>query len=207
MGTLSFPNNFVAGTPAMASQVNANFTAAETWSTTISDDNFSSAAGMYTAYRNILTVNSTLGLDQAAGTYSLRDADLLVATGINIGTAPPAGVYIDDADFAISGRTIRLRLRVQFASNATAPGINFTFGLYPVSVAGIADTVAYTLGTVVSGSTVTLNTPSASTVTSGVGSDFAVPTDGLYVLGVVTSGTQANNNAAGIHAQLQRRWT
>jgi hypothetical protein len=61
--------------------------------------------------------------------------------------APAQGLYVAGADYAISGRTAKFRLRVIVEANATAAGINFTFGLYPVSsVAGTADQITYTLG-------------------------------------------------------------
>jgi hypothetical protein len=208
MSTLSVPNSFTAGTTISSSQVNANNAAIITWSSTISDDNFSSSAGMYAAYRTLHEARGTLRIDLPAATYLfLADGEVVKASGTSLTTSHLAAKYLDDADFTVSGRTIKLRVRAVVASNATAPAINFTFGLYPVTVAGGVDAIAYTLGTVVAGSTVAINTPSASTATPGTGSDFTTPADGLYALGVVTSGLQANNNYCGLTAELQQRWT
>ena len=44
--TLTIPNSFTAGTPAQASQVNANFNAVTSWSSTIANDNIKSGAAI-----------------------------------------------------------------------------------------------------------------------------------------------------------------
>jgi hypothetical protein len=116
-------------------------------------------------------------------------------------------LYLDNADYAISGRNTRLRLRGTVSSNATPPAITFTFGLYPVTASGAADTVIMTLGTVVASSTAAVASPAASETTAAVSSEFAVPSDGLYAFGVVTSAQLANNNSSYLTAELQQRWT
>lgn len=98
-----------------------------------------------------------------------------------------------------------MRLRAQLACNATKPTIKFTFGLYPITVAGSANQVNITAGTVVSGSTVEANEPSASTITQKEGSDFTVPANGAYAIGVVTSAKLTANSAVVLISQLQIR--
>jgi hypothetical protein len=57
------------------------------------------------------------------------------------------------------------------------------------------------------GSTVNINTPAASAVTvAGPSGDFNLPADGLYVLGMLPSGTQANNSAISAGLALQQHW-
>ena len=93
------------------------------------------------------------------------------------------------------------------AANATAwSSVTATIGLYPVTVAGGADAIAYTTGTVVTGSTVALANPSASTVNQGNSGDFTVPSDGAFLLAVVTSAQLTNNALSGVHAVVQTRW-
>lgn len=111
--------------------------------------------------------------------------------------------YFDDADYKVAGLTQKLRLRAQIACNATKAAIKFTFGLYPLTVAGAADTLKVTLGEVITGSTVEINEPAASTVTPAVGADFAIPVDGAYVLGVVTSAQLTADSYVLTSAQLQ----
>jgi len=155
------------------------------------------------AYRVIISAQSYLAADQVAATLFLTGGNA-VASG---GTAPtpPCIFYFDDADYTVAGKTQKLRLRAQVSANATKPTIKFTFGFYPITVAGGADALTVTLGTVVSGSTVEINEPAASAVTNTTGSDFTIPSDGAYVLGVVTSGTLTNNSAVAVTAQLQTR--
>lgn len=179
----------------------------------VDDDNLASPNN--SVYRTLLSAKGIVGVDQAASTYMLGSSYGSVSAAMNnsgsaltlgnIPVHPPEIFYFDDADYTVAGKTPKLRLRCQVAANGTAPGITFTFGLRPITVAGSADALTYTAGTVVSGSTVAIASPSASTVTSGVNSDFTVPSDGAYALCVVTSGTIANNAAVGCHAQLQVR--
>lgn len=168
-------------------------------------------------YRNLMVSKGILSRDAAAGTYLLGthvsfggviDSMLTSGTGgITSIDLIPDLLRLDAADYAVTGKTTKLRIVAQVAANATAPAINFTFGLYPVTVAGAADDVDFTYGTVTSGSTVAINTPSASTLTGSDGSDFDAPSTGAYGLGVVTSGGIANNSAVAVYAALQMRHT
>lgn len=165
-------------------------------------------------YRTLLSSSQTLRIDIGAFTYLVANTSgVPVVSGENISTAGEAKgfavpyFYFDDADYLVSGLTQKLRIRAQMMVNATKPTIKFTVGLYPITVAGAADVLSVTLGTVVSGSTVEINEPAASTITSGTGSDFTIPSDGAYMLGVVTSGTLTNNSAVYLSAQLQTRST
>lgn len=172
------------------------------------------------AYQNILQAQGIAQVDLSAGTYFVLNTPsqivshalvgsgssmTFVASANNSDIALPA-LYLDDADYSIPGRTTKLRVRAQVSTNATQPTITFTFGLYPVTFAGAADTLVPTLGTVVPGSTVAIASPAASTTTPGNSGDFTFPSDGLYALGVVTSAGLTNNNMSLLTAQLQRHW-
>lgn len=109
------------------------------------------------------------------------------------------------ADYEVAGKTQKLRLRAQVSANATAPAVTFTPGLYPVTVAGGVGAITFTLGTVVTGSTVAIASPSASTVTQANSGDFTIPSDGAYVLGFACSGSPAANARGLLTAQLQTR--
>jgi hypothetical protein len=161
-------------------------------------------------YRYLLSAQQTLVTDYGAGTYILGSSNMGgnpvrgSGTGENAGVSPPT-FYFAKADYELSGKTQKLRLRAQIHANATKPALKFTFGLYPVTVAGGTDGIVWTFGTVVTGSQVEINEPAASTVTPGVTSDFAIPSDGAYMLGIVTSGTLTNNSLVLAAAQLQTR--
>jgi len=162
-------------------------------------------------YRVVHAGDALIGIDFSAGTYlfSASHPTAAQATGAisggdkNSRTMP--FFYWDDADYAVSGQTVKLRLRAQVATNATAPTNSFVIGLHSVTVAGTADTIGFTAGAVVTGSGVTHTTPGASGIVSGVTADFTVPADGAYCLAVVTDGTIANNAMAQCSAQLQVR--
>lgn len=158
-------------------------------------------------YRGLFALSSSPEADIVAGTYLLGPG-LASGANSNQGVANrPSLFYFAKADYEVAGKTQKLRLRAQVAANGTKPTIKFTFGLYPVTVAGEADIFRINTGTVVSGSTVEISEPAASTVTQKAGEDFTIPADGAYALGVVTSATLTNNSAVQFTAQLQTRWT
>jgi hypothetical protein len=178
------------------------------------------ASSMVGTYRTILTADGYLW--KLGPSTALAKTYLLGGTGINVppdsGMAtsateenalveaiPPRIIYFAAADHAITGLTTKLRLRAQVASNATASGVTFSFGLFPVTVAGGANALTYTAGTIVSGSIAIIATPSASTVAQTGNTDFTIPSDGAYLLAVVTNATLATNSAVSCHAQLQVR--
>lgn len=120
-------------------------------------------------------------------------------------TQTPYAVGITNADFAVSGLTPKMRLSVAMAVNSTAPGINFIFGLYPITSGG-AGGWEFAEGTVVSGSTVTKNTPTADTISTTQGSDFSLPSNGAYAIGVQVSGTQAAGCLIHGNTRLEVHW-
>lgn len=161
-------------------------------------------------YRTLLSVTSILSNALVASTYLLGSyaAGNPSASGANLltGTVPWGLFYMAKADCEVAGKTQKLRLRSQFSTNATKPTQTFTPGLYPITVAGGANELKLTLGTVVTGSNAgSAAEPTASTVTSKETSDFTIPADGLYCLGLVTSGTLTANSTLAISAQLQTR--
>lgn len=209
-GTFVVPNSFVSGTTIASAPANQNFTQANTnlnslldSSNKVTDANLASANN--SAYRTLMFCNTAFFLDLAAATYIL--ANVAEASPASLGTpaAQPPMTYFDDADFTVGSLTQKLRIRAQASTNATQPTITFTVGLYPITFAGIADTLTATLGTVVAGSTVALASPAASLTTQGSSGDFTIPADGQYCFGCVTSGTLTNNNFTTISAQLQTR--
>lgn len=159
------------------------------------------------AYRTLLSAQNIIG-GVGAGTYILgNDGIEPAASGGKLTTGSPKNVhlfYLDDADYTVAGKTQKLRLRVQIFVNGTKPTLKFTFGLYPISgCGGGANELTMTLGAVVAGSAVEINEPAANALAWGVGADFAVPADGAYALGVLTSGAMTANSAALLSAQLQ----
>jgi len=161
------------------------------------------------SYKNILAVSGSHTAAKAAGTYAIGQSNPLAVSGT--GTLYPLSiVQIVATDYpAINGIATKFRIRVQLYTNDVAPTSNYTFGLYPItrpSTSGGAGLCIFTLGTVVSGSNgATFTSPAADLLGSAVSSDFSIPSDGAYVIGVVTTAIVATSSHVHIAAQLQVR--
>lgn len=158
-------------------------------------------------YQTLFFVNADTATISTAGSPYLpltfpSTGTTFVASG-GPGTADaPLFTYFDNDDYAIGSKTQKIRVRMQVMVGSTSPSTTvITGGLYPVSVAA----GKVTLGTVVSGTTVASSGLTTNTISSFVGSDATVPSDGAYTLGVAvtTAGVPAGINVA---MQLQTRW-
>lgn len=161
------------------------------------------------SYRTILECSGSHTAGKVAGTYALGQGDPIAISGT--GTLYPINtIYIAAADYpAVDGKAAKLRIRAQLYSNNVAPTGNYTLGLYPITrpaTSGGAALNIYTLGTVVAGSNgTTFTTPAADGLLNAVSSDFSLPADGNYVIGVVTTATVVTNSHLHITASLQMR--
>lgn len=160
------------------------------------------------SYRVILDSSGSHVAARVAGTYGFAQGQPLAISGT--GTLYPLNtIYIDDADYpTLNGVAPKLRVRAQLYVNDVAPTGNFTVGLHPITrpaTSGGAALLIYTIGAAVAGSTVTQNTPAADSSNQMVGADFALPADGHYVLGLVTTATVAASSLVHISAALQMR--
>lgn len=195
-GTPTLPTGAIAATQAVGNNSVALATTA-----------FVTAASNYGQYRTILQASGSHIAAQVAGTYALANGNPLAISGT--GTLYPIGlIHIVAADYpTVNGLAAKLRIRMQLQCNDVAPTGNYTAGLFPVTrpaTSGGAGLAIYTLGTVVSGSNgATIPTPAADSSNLLVGADFALPADGLYCIGIVTTGTVATSAHIHIAAQLQ----
>lgn len=160
------------------------------------------------SYRSLLDVTGSHTAARVAGTYGFAQGQPLAITGT--GTLYALNViYIASADYpTVNGLAPKLRLRAQIYVNDVAPTGNFTIGLHPVTTpatSGGAGLRIYTIGTAVTGSTATVATPAADSMNILAGADFALPTDGHYVIGVVTTATVATSSHLHLSAILQMR--
>lgn len=159
--------------------------------------------------RAILNSSGSHTAGVVAGTYGLGQGDPVAVTGT--GTLYPLNtIAIASSDFStVSGIAPKLRVRFNINCNDVAPFTGtFVCGLHPVTrpaVSGGAGLVIYTIGTAVTGSTVTGTNLTADSANLLVGADFAVPADGQYVLAIVTNQTMAANSHVHISASLQLR--
>jgi hypothetical protein len=154
-----------------------------------------SASGSHTAAR-------------VAGTYGMGEGDPLAISGT--GTLYPLStVAIDSLEFPLMGMlSPKLRVKAQLYTNDVAPGGNFTVGLHPVTrpaVSGAAGLLIYTIGAAVAGSTTTFTAPAADAQLGQASADFALPANGHYVIGVVTSAAVAASAHVHLTAQVQMR--
>jgi hypothetical protein len=161
------------------------------------------------------TVYGPFGVSLAAGqaavtTFLARPGAAGVITSVvaNLNATTLSPVRIDPADYPVPvGRTAQMRVVHTVMTNATAPAITFTAGLYPVTVAGATSSLSATIGTVVTNSTAAVASPAASSSVRTVSATFAPPTAALYALAVVMSGALAATNPA-VHCEalLQLRY-
>jgi hypothetical protein len=156
-------------------------------------------------YKKHLLAQSTLLQEPGAATYLLGAGSPNV-----IHTAELAGLaafYLNPADYkesAVNERTVKLNLQATCVTNAVAPAVTFTVGLYPVSgSAGAEKKVELTLGSVVSGSTAAFTTPAKEVQVEQASGLFTCPSAGLYAVAVVVSGSAAAKSAVAVRANLQ----
>lgn len=160
------------------------------------------------SYRTILQASGSHAAAKVAGTYGLSHGDVAAVSGT--GTLYPlATIAFAAADYpTVAGVAPKLRLRAQLYTNDVAPTGNFTFGLYPITrpaTSGGAGLCIYTLGTVIAGSTVLFTAPAVDGLLSGNSGDFAIPADGHYVIGVITTATVAASAHVHLMGALQVR--
>lgn len=166
------------------------------------------------AYKGLLTANSWLvGASQSngaapwflGGQASITAGTPIVSgTSYNGGQALPPIFYLTAAEYAVAGMTTKLNLRATVTQGNVGAGLNLTFGLHPITISGAsAGNITLNAGTIVSGSTTTVTSPSANTVVSAASGDFSLPSDGAYALCYSFNGTL---NTPGIYtAQLRVR--
>lgn len=204
MPLLTYTNDFAAliGQPEDWNKAQTSFNEIRAILNALDDSNFVAGSGFYTMYRTLTEAQSRSPSAATVGDYLFTQTGVaIIETGVVVG---PHSFYVASADYAITGRTPKLRVRAQCHTNATAPAITLTVGLYPITAsAGGSDQNVITLGSVVAGSTVAFASPGASASNQGNSGDFSLPADGHYALGVALSGTQATNASVSLAAQLQ----
>jgi hypothetical protein len=162
----------------------------------------SSSLGAYKtlAMATAATFFPTSGDYYHVGTGSLKRAGAgLDASGAHI-------IPIRAADLVVPGKSTVLRLRVNWATNAVAPTVGFTSGIWPIATSGgTSGNTDFTTGSRLGDAT--LAAPSASSFGTITGTDFALPTDGNYLFGArFLGGTMATNSVYTITTFLQYRY-
>lgn len=123
------------------------------------------------------------------GHYSVTEDELI--TVASVAGLKQNFIYLDPADYAISGYTMKLRLILSWSQNDTAMGSDtMTAGLYPYLGASATTAWTATVGTVVTGSTAALALAAATANSEGrvVSSTFTAPAANAYILAVDVAG-------------------
>lgn len=163
------------------------------------------------AYVSILDCTASHIASRIAGTYMLPQGNPAPIVGVGSLYAPNI-IYIDALDYPTIGTlTPKLRIRVGLYVNDVAPTGNYTFALYPVTrpaTSGGAGILLYTMGALVAGSsTAVITAPAADSMNNAVSADFALPADGHYAIGMVTTATPPASSHVHISALLQMRYS
>jgi hypothetical protein len=159
-------------------------------------------------FRTLAQAQGYLIAGQATGTYWFGMQDSAASASGGSSRYSPVIIPWYTADHpTLNGVVSTLRVDAICCVNNTAPTATFTVGLYPVTKgAGAAGLSIWSLGTVVSGSTVVFTTPAASSITRTTSGSITIPSNGMYVLGVTTtSATIATSSLVNITAYLEQR--
>jgi hypothetical protein len=206
MATVVYPYTLTAGQPENVNQLNSNLSAL----TAQVNGNLDATNIAHSTLGDYRTVFQAVGFGTGLGSGTVLPTASGGVIGVGGSSANAPMVFqFDPTHYSVSGLSTMLRMSVWLGVNGTAPAVNFTFGLYPVSNLGGGAGVfgVSVLGAVVSGSTAVINAPASTSATGAVSSDFAAPTAGAYVPAVVLSGSQAANSAVSFTWMLQRRYT
>jgi hypothetical protein len=159
-------------------------------------------------YKTLLSSSASVSNAATANTYLMMGDSGKYINGASLAFAVDSvGQFpvkaLNAADYAVAGKTAKLRVRATCMANGTAPGITLTPALYLVTPSGTANNLNLTLSAAVGA--VAFATPAANSTTLSVSADFDFPATGAYGFGLLTSGTIAANSIANVWAELQTR--
>ena len=117
MAVLTIPNTFVAGTPALASEVNANFSQIVSWSTGLDQDNMAT----FTGDLAFTIANGNAIVIQNNG----NDESIKITQGALLGAGKASIQIIDSQTQTASGAA---ELKMSLAAGATIPAIHVLHG-------------------------------------------------------------------------------
>lgn len=156
--------------------------------------------GSWDEWETLMFNSSNLPASSAAGTYLLSiGSAAVISTAALTGGIPL--FHLDPAQYAVTGKTLQLRVVGHTLTTSTAPATTFTFGLHQITaVAALSPTVS----AAVAGSTAAIATPAINTMTGAYGAAFTMPAAGTYVLAVAITPTMAAG-ATQVRSMLQMR--
>lgn len=211
MGTLIYPKTLTALQPENVNDLNSNLTAVASVLNGNVDANNITAGSVTDAklaspnnstYKTVFAASGLAGGLVTATAYYFLSGGLVSASPVTESTYPIAGFYFNSADYTVAGLTAYYRLRLTYASNATALGTTATAVLSNPTAAGGAGSITFTESSVDT-ATASVATPSASTITTAVSSATALPASGFWVPRLSFSANQAANHVGVATVQVQ----
>lgn len=152
------------------------------------------------AYRNIIERGAPI--DALSSDRVLQNDTSINASGT---TAARGAFYFDPADFAISGRTTKIRVEAGWMVNDTAPGVTMNVALYRVTgISGGAAAHSITLAGAAD-ATAASGVLAANGLSRAVSADITAPVAGFYVLVLDLSGAMAVGSSVQVRARVQLR--
>lgn len=204
MATIVYPFTLTAGQPENVNQLNSNLNAITAQVNGSLD--FANLSSTVQSDYNHITQSGVIISTLTNGTYGFGPGAM--GTGA---TLPPfaltaATMDLDPADYALSARTAKYRIKVVMRVNAVAPGVTFTWGLAVPTVSyGLSGAQGTVTALTPTGTAASIASPGASAATSANSGDFTAPAAGPLVPYVAVSANMAAGSQAGCTWTLQRR--
>jgi hypothetical protein len=139
-------------------------------------------------YRTVSEARFGFNPGATANTYVTTEQGTATFVG-NSTSVPFSVIPINLADYAVAGLTTQFRVQASTMTNPTAPAVNFTYALAPITaLTGSAGTLGIsTIGALLG--SVTRSAPSNGSAFQDTGADFTIASSVTHVLVVVLSGT------------------
>src|ERR1044072_5259201 len=179
MGSVTIPNRPSGSDTRSIAALIANFDAiTDEYNDNIDATNLAVACKPATirgSRETVMTALAAFASTSPSGDSMMSMGGGLLAFGVASTLSGVPLVPINAAEWAISGLTTKLRLRVAMATNAVSSTRTFNFGLYPVSTSGgTGGTMSLSVGSVINNSLVGF-TPGASFQGSSNSAEIDLP--------------------------------
>lgn len=199
------PNNLTAGATANMTDISGPFSDLKTFVNGGNLDFTNIGSVVQSDYNTI--VGAHVGIpNSAGGTYVFSPGLWGTGTAALPQNLASTGMYLDPADYALTSRTAKYRLRIAFSVNAVAPGVTFTFGLATPTISfGTSGNTQTVTAVAAVGSTAVVSAPGASATTTATSADFSAPSAGYLVPYVIISANMGAGSVCTAMWQLQRR--
>lgn len=208
------PGDFTAGTTAAAAAVNTRFQrlytalAAGAIDATMLAPASQPSNGVYrtvaVASQVFTGAAGSLPVTTATNYVYTKPGNVLQLQGASLLT-PVDFIYIAAADYAVTGLTTKIRLRLSHASNASTLNTTLTALLAPATLAGGVGAMTWTPGATTASAAIAA--PAASGVATTAGTEVTLPADGAYMLFWVATSAVGTNHAGVSQVQVQVRNT